>query len=322
MTHALISTRVRRHLTREEGDASREWRSGQAKTHTSVLVKEVLQMLAPKKGEVIVDGTVGQGGHSEALLKQAEVSLIGLDADPTAVAASRERLKRYKRAAVVEANFADLGEVLAEGSIDKVDAIFLDLGWRSEQLTSGKGFSFLHDEPLNMSYGVKPRSGFTAAEILNTWDEKVIADVLYGYGEERYARRIAKHIVERRKTSPIETTIELVELVKDAVPAGYRHGKTHPATKTFQALRIAVNDELGVLEEGLKIAWKHLAEGGRLAVITFHSIEDRMVKRFFADLAKKKHAELLTKKPITATRAEITHNPSARSAKLRGIKKV
>ena len=323
MMNALISTRVRRHLTREEGGSEREWRPGHAKEHQSVLTKEALGLLAPQDGEVAVDATAGSGGHSEALLKAAHIKLIALDADSLGVEATRARLKRFgARGETVEANFADLSAVLKETGLTQVDLVLFDLGWRSEQLTSGRGFSFLVDEPLNMSYGARPRSGFSAAEILNTWDEKVIADVLFGYGEERYARRIAKAVVARRAIAPIETTIELVELVRDAVPAGYRHGKTHPATKTFQALRIAVNDELGVLEAGLKAAWQHLAVGGRVAVISFHSTEDRIVKRFFADLVKKKHAELLTKKPITATRAEVTHNPSARSAKLRGAKKV
>lgn len=323
MMHALTSTRVKRHLTREEDGSHREWKSGQARAHQSVLVSEVLTMLAPQDGEFAVDCTAGQGGHSEALLKAAQIKLMALDTDPTAVQAVSERLKHFEsRVAVVNANFADIDAVLTKAEQKSVDLILFDLGWRSEQLASGRGFSFLQDEPLNMSYGEKPRSGFTAAEILNTWEEKVIADVLFGYGEERYARRIAKAVVERRKTTPIETTIELEEIVRDAVPGGYRHGKTHPATKTFQALRIAVNDELGALEVGLKGAWKHAAKGGRIAVISFHSLEDRIVKRYFAELSKKGHGELLTKKPLTASRSEITHNPSARSAKLRGIKKI
>jgi 16S rRNA (cytosine1402-N4)-methyltransferase len=287
------------------------------------LVKEVGNLLNLQDGELVVDATAGAGGHSEALLKAAHIKLIALDADLHAVEATRERLKRYaKRVAVVHANFADLGQVLKDAEVSTVDAVLFDLGWRSEQLSMGRGFSFLHDEPLNMSYGEQPRSGFTASEILNSWSEKVIADVLYGYGEERYARRIAKAIVARREEAPIETTMELVEIVRDAVPAGYRHGKINPATRVFQALRIAVNDELKVLEEGLKAAWEHVAKGGRISVITFHSTEDRIVKHYFAGLAKQTHAELLTKKPITVSRAEITHNPSARSAKLRGIKKI
>jgi 16S rRNA (cytosine1402-N4)-methyltransferase len=322
MMHALTSTRVKRHPIREEDGSHREWKSGQA-PHKSVLIKEVVELINPQDEELIVDATGGQGGHSEALLKAAHIKLIALDADLEAVAALEARLKRYRtRATVVNANFADLSRVLRDNGVTTVNAVLFDLGWRSEQLTAGRGFSFLNDEPLNMSYGIRPRSGFTAAEILNSWDEKVIADVLFGYGEERYARRIAKAVVLRRKISPIETTIELVELVRDAVPASYRHGKIHPATKTFQALRIAVNDELQSLEVGLNAAWEYLAKGGRVAVISFHSLEDRIVKRYFAELARKNRAELLTKKPPTATQTEIIHNPSARSAKLRAIKKI
>ena len=172
-----------------------------------------------------------------------------------------------------------------------------------------------------MSYAPTPRSGFTAADILNTWSEKAIADVLYGYGEERYSRPIARAIVARRRIQPIKTTIELVEIIRDVVPPAYRHGRLHPATKTFQALRVAVNDELRSLEQGLSTAWKHLACDGRIAVITFHSIEDRIVKRFFATLAKN-GGKLLVKKPLVAARDEIARNPSARSAKLRAIEKI
>jgi 16S rRNA (cytosine1402-N4)-methyltransferase len=172
-----------------------------------------------------------------------------------------------------------------------------------------------------MSYGERPRSGFTAAEILNTWSEKVLADALFGYGEERYARRIAKAIVERREVEPYKTTIELVETIKDAVPAAYRRGRLHPATRSFQALRIAVNDELGAIEQGLTAAWQHLSPGGRVVVITFHSIEDRGVKRMFQAWAKAGQGSLLVKKPLIATQAEIKRNPPSRSAKMRAIEK-
>jgi 16S rRNA (cytosine1402-N4)-methyltransferase len=172
-----------------------------------------------------------------------------------------------------------------------------------------------------MSYGPEPASGFFARDVLNRWSETAIADVLFGYGGERYARRIAKAVVERRKFAPFTTTFELVELVRDAVPAGYRHGKLHCATRTFQALRIAVNDELRVLESGLKAAWEHLSCNGRIAVITFHSIEDRIVKQRFAAYAKA-GGRVLFKKPQTPSRAEIISNPAARSAKLRAIEKV
>jgi 16S rRNA (cytosine1402-N4)-methyltransferase len=173
-----------------------------------------------------------------------------------------------------------------------------------------------------MSYSASPRSGFTAAEILNTWKEETIADALFGYGEERYARRIARAVVERRDIEPYKTTIEFVETVKDAVPAAYRRGRLHPATRSFQALRIAVNDELGALREGLGAAWRRLSPGGRIVVITFHSIEDRAVKRQFAAWAKAGLGELVVKKPLIASAAEVKHNPAARSAKMRAIQKI
>ncbi len=322
MMNALTSTRVKPHLRREEDGSEREWNSGHTKrAHQSVLVAEVLSLLAPKDGEVVVDATAGQGGHSEALLKEAKVRLIALDADPTAVEATKARLKHFgDRVEVINTNFSHLDQALAQAGVKTVDAVLFDLGWRQEQLAQGRGFSFQQDEPLIMSYGETPASGFTAAEILNQWSEKTIADVLFGYGEERYARRIAKAVVERREIQPIQTTFELVEIIRDSVPRHYRHGKLHVATRSFQALRVAVNDELGVIEKGVKAAWKHLAPGGRIAVISFHSTEDRIVKRLFLSLSKD-DGTLLTKKPIVGTREEISHNPSARSAKLRGIQK-
>ncbi|MBC7836904.1 16S rRNA (cytosine(1402)-N(4))-methyltransferase RsmH [Acetobacteraceae bacterium] len=318
MTHALTFARAKEHLTREEGASVREQESG----HTTVLLREALELLAPEDTDYVIDATLGLGGHSEAILVQAKVTLLGIDADPQAIAASSSRLGLFgERVKLVEGNFRDLEKILHHEGIEKADKVLFDLGWNSTQMQSGRGFSFRHDEPLSMSYGKSPASGFTAREILNEWDEKVLADVLYGYGEERYARRIAKAIIERRALKPIETTIELAEIIKDAVPALYRHGRIHPATRTFQALRIAVNDELGSLEKGIAAAWKHLAPNGRIAVITFHSIEDRIVKKLFAGYAKE-GGTLLVKKPLIADSQEISHNPSARSAKLRGIQKI
>ena len=322
----LTSVRAQYRLRREEDGTGHERKSGpHAKfsfgAHQSVMVKEAISLLDLKKGEVVVDATAGVGGHSEAILKAARVQLLSIDADKKAVEASTKRLAHYKsRVKVIQGNFRDLDAILRRENIDLVDKFLFDLGWNREQLEAGKGFSFLLDEPLNMSYGEKPASGFTAAEILNSWKEKVIADVLYGYGEERFARPIAKAIVARREILPYTTTIELVETIRDAVPARTRHGKIHVATRTFQALRIAVNDELGSIEKGLKSAWAHLKPGGRIVVITFHSIEDRLVKKTFAAFAKK-GGTLLVKKPLTASRAEITHNSSARSAKMRAIEK-
>ena len=301
MTSVLPSVRVSRHSLREEGGTVRE----RMREHKSVMTNEVLAALAVKNGEVVVDATYGRGGHSAALKKAAKIKLVALDADPASE--------------VIEANFGDLGKVLG---VQKVNKVLFDLGWNMTQLSSGRGFSFMYDEPLNMSYGPKPRSGFTAAEALNEWSEETLADVFFGYGEERYARKIAKAIIERRKLQPFATTRELVETVADAVPAAYRRGRINPATKTFQALRIAVNDELGALKQGLAAAWEALQPRGRIAVITFHSVEDRIVKRYFARLAKEKSGTLLYKKPLTPSGAEVKANPPSRSAKLRAIEKI
>ncbi len=316
----LTSVRAKPRLRREEGETGHERKSGPL-SHISVMVDEAVTLLDLKKGEVVVDATLGMGGHSFAMLKKAGVTVVSFDADPEAVAAGRERLKEFgSRSKIINANFADIKVMLAKEGVDTIDKALFDLGWNKEQLASGRGFSFLRDEPLSMSYGTKPASGFTAAEILNKWEEKVIADVLFGYGEERFARRIAKAVVERRAIKPFETTIELVETIRDAVPAPYRHGKIHFATKSFQALRIAVNDELGVIERGIAGAWEMLAPGGRIVIIAFHSIEDRLIKKTFLALAKK-GGKILTKKPLVALRGEITHNASARSAKMRAIEK-
>ncbi|TSC69563.1 MAG: 16S rRNA (cytosine1402-N4)-methyltransferase [Parcubacteria group bacterium Gr01-1014_56] len=315
----LASVRAKPRLRREEGETEHERKSGPE--HISVMTKEALKLLDPKEGDLVVDATLGLGGHSEVILGVRGVTLIALDADEEAVLSGQEKLRHFgKRAVVINANFRDIKKVLRKEGVTKIDKALFDLGWNKGQLLSGRGFSFLSDEPLNMSYGKKPASGFSAAEILNTWEEKVLADVLFGYGEETYARRIAKAIVARRKIKPFETTIELVEVVRDSVPPRYRHSRLNPATKTFQALRIAVNDELGVIEKSLEAAWKMLTPGGRIVVISFHSIEDRLVKRTFAALTKK-GAVLLTKKPLIAERQEVIANPSARSAKMRGIEK-
>jgi len=328
MIRSLTSVRVHKHSNlREEGASLRERKSGVPSSgHTSVMLKEAVEVLNLKDGDVVVDGTLGQGGHSEAILKAAHVTLLGIDADEASATFARERLaklgERAKNAHVVVGNFGDIVRLTHELHLKPINKVLLDLGWNMGQLQSGRGFSFLADEPLNMSYGPKPASGFTAREVLNMWEEKTIADVLFGYGEERYARRIAKAVVARRELAPIETTLELVEIIRDSVPGVYRHGKIHPATRSFQALRIAVNDELGVLERCLAESWKLLAPGGRIAVITFHSIEDRIVKRMFAHWVKEKQGTLIHKKPLTPSDLEITHNRPSRSAKLRAIEKV
>lgn len=285
--------------------------SVRASAHVSVMPHEVLRALEVNSGEVVLDATYGAGGHSALLKKEAKIKLVALDADPAA--------------GVVVANFGDLAQIAEDLGLVQIDKAVFDLGWNRGQLTAGRGFSFMHDEPLNMSYGESPRSGFTAAEILNTFTEKALADIFFGYGEERYARRIAAAVVARRAIKSFATTFELVETIKDSVPAAYRRGRLHPATRSFQALRIAVNDELKVIESGVAAAWNLLACGGRIAVISFHSIEDRVVKRLFASLAKKdakEKARLLYKKPLIPSAAEVKENPASRSAKLRAIQKI
>jgi len=292
--------------------------------HVSVMMREVLDALALKDVKMIFDATAGEGGHSEAMLKSApKARLVALDADPRSVKMVRERLAPFgARVQVFESNFQDSEEVFKKAGIETIDRALFDLGWNSGQLESGKGFSFLRDEPLNMSYGKKPASGFTARDIVNSWDEETLANVFFGYGEEKYARRIAKAIVSQRATQPVETTAALVDIIRSAVPAVYRNGRIHCATRTFQALRIAVNDEMGVIGRGLNAAWKHLSCGGRIAVITFHSIEDRTVKKLFTELVKSGEAMWVAKKPLVPSKDEVLANQRARSAKLRVIEKL
>ena len=210
---------------------------------------------------------------------------------------------------------------LEKRGITKITKALFDLGWSSYQLDSGRGFSFSRDEPLLMTYS-KEGALVTAATIVNEWQESTIADIIYGFGEERYSRKIAKAIVERRQKKPFTTSAELAEFIKTVVPPPYAHGRIHPATRTFQALRMAVNDELGALHAGIRSAFEMLGPGGRIAVISFHSVEDRAVKHLFASLEKNGVGKRLTKKPIVASADELKSNPRARSAKLRVIEKV
>ena len=323
-TLVLHSARGSRHLLREESDETRpQYEVGEGTgSHVTVFTKEAVEGLDLKKGDVVLDATLGEGGHSQAILTTAPVTLIALDADPRAIAYAQKRLSSFgSRVKIFNANFADAAQVLQKEGIASINKALFDLGWNRGQLLSGRGFSFLQDEPLVMSYGPIPASGFSAAEILNTWSEKALADVFYGYGEERYARRIAHAVVETRKAKSFATTSDLIAVLEASLPAVYRRGRLHFATRTFQALRIAVNDELGVLERGLRGVWDMLAPQGRIAVITFHSIEDRVVKQFFAALAKEEGAVRITKKPISPSQEELLDNPSARSAKLRIIQK-
>ncbi len=292
--------------------------------HITVLKDEAVAGLALTAHSTVVDATLGAGGHAGLILETLGKSgtLIGLDADQTAIDALAHLHDAKANVHLVVQNFSKLDDVLSELKIESVDAILADLGWRTDQFMDGnKGFSFGADEPLYMTYGDPEDYPFTAADIVNSWDEENIASVIYGYGEERYSRQIAAKIVEVRKKTRITSAKQLADIIASAVPAGYRNGRINPATKSFQGLRIAVNDEFGVLETFLASAWTHLAVNGRIAIITFHSLEDRIVKHTFKAFAAADQGLLITKKPIVPTREEIKQNPRARSAKLRIIQK-
>lgn len=298
--------------------------------HTPVLLQEIIDGLDIKADDVIVDATVGSGGHAEAILSRFRglVTYIGLDQDADSLMRTRERLKisqnenPTEKIFLYEVNFRDMANVLGKAGIAHADKIFFDLGWSTDQFeTSGRGFSFQKDEPLSMTFK-KNTEGVTADVIVNTWKEETLADIFFGFGGERYARTIAKTIVEARESKPIKTTNQLVAIIHDATPHAYHHRKIHYATKIFQALRIAVNDEYGALAHALESAWGILREGGIIAVISFHSGEDRIVKRFFKNKEKEGDGIIHTKKPIIAGTQENKQNPKARSAKLRIINKL
>jgi len=281
-----------------------------AAVHQPVLLKESLELLAVRPGATYVDATFGGGGHTRALLA-AGARVIALDQDPEAIARGRAALGEEKRLTLVEANFRDLESVLDRLGVERVTGVLADLGVSTYHLEDPRrGFSYRLEGPLDMRMGAV---GMTAAEVVNTLDESALAEILYRYGEEPKARRIARAIVRRR---PITTTTELARVVQEAV--GYRRAG-HPARKTFQALRIYTNDELGALRALLAASARRLEPGGRLVVISFHSLEDRQVKRFFRD-----HPELkpLTKKPLRPSDREVRENPRARSAKLRGAERL
>ncbi|MEO8285943.1 MAG: 16S rRNA (cytosine(1402)-N(4))-methyltransferase RsmH [Chloroflexota bacterium] len=306
--------------------------------HVPVLLDEVLEGLQVRASSTFIDGTVGAGGHSAAILAQADdVRLLGLDVDPVALGLAGERLRGYikqGRARLVQSNFAALDEVARREGFSPADGVLLDLGVSSMQLdTPERGFSFRTEGPLDMR--LDPREPTTAADLVNSLPENELADLIYKYGEEPASRRIARRIVEAREREPFTTTSQLEEVVYRALGgkvAGRTRNTIHPATKTFQALRIAVNRELDVLEDGLAAAVRVLRPGGRLAVISFHSLEDRIVKLFFRQEQKgcicppeypvcvcgrKPTLKALKSKPVEATGEEAKRNPRSRSAKLR-----
>lgn len=303
--------------------------------HIPVLLPEVLKILAPKDGEIIIDGTFGRGGYSRAILEQAKTFVWAVDRDPEAVQCGQEMEKKCPRSfKILKGRFGQLRELLSSHGVDQVDGIVFDVGVSSPQIDQpARGFSFRGDGPLDMRM---EQEGATAADIVNTLEEKALADLIYTLGEERFSRRIARKIKEVREQKPIMTTQQLAEVVKSVVPRS-KDGMD-PATRTFQALRIYVNDELGELQRGLEGAEQLLKPGGRLAIVTFHSLEDRCVKNFLRDRSGafksvSRHAppqafaqiptfELITRRAICPTEDECQRNPRARSAKLRAARRL
>lgn len=293
--------------------------------HISVLLQETISGLGIRPGDTVIDGTAGAGGHSRALCKAVGKSgtLLAIDRDPDALSRAREALGDCPgNVEFAQGNFRELHALADARGIAAVDRILLDLGLSSMQIEeSGRGFSFQRDEPLLMTMG-PDEGGITARDIVNKWDEEEIARILVEYGEERFARRIARAIYEARRKTPIETSGALEGIVAGCLSPRARRGKIHPATRTFQALRMAVNDELPALHDALERGIHLLRSGGRIAVISFHSIEDRAVKHFFRERAKRGVLSLITKKPITPSPHEVAHNRRARSAKLRIAEKI
>lgn len=307
--------------------------------HTSVMLQECIDGLNIKKDGVYVDGTLGGGGHSAAICSQlgSQGLLIGIDRDADALKAAKERLQPYPCQKIfVQSNYADIKEVLQQLQIPAINGALLDLGVSSFQLDNPqRGFSYMNDAPLDMRMNQEDQ--FTAYDVINEYDEKTLKDILSRYGEERWAARIASFIVKARKDKPIEGTFELVDIIKAAIPASARREGPHPAKRTFQAIRIEVNDELGQLQRAIEAFCDVLAEGGRLCVITFHSLEDRIVKEIInrrnhpctcpkefpvCVCGKVADIEKVTGKPLTPSKEELEANPRARSAKLRIAEKL
>jgi len=294
--------------------------------HVPVLQKEVIQYLDPKTNENFIDCTVGGGGHALAILERnvPKGKVLGIDADPETIKNLQSGISNKefkKRLILVSDNFANLKEIVRRERFTKVLGILFDLGMSSWQLeSSGRGFSFLKQEPLDMRYD--PKGPLTAEKIVNFWSESEIEKTLREYGEEKFAGTIAREIVRERNVRPIKSTSQLVNIIRRAVPSGYLHQKIHFATRTFQALRIAVNDELNNLEKALPQSLEILNRRGRIAVISFHSLEDRIVKNFLKQKVQENVLQALNKKPITPSREEIKINPRSRSAKLRAAIKI
>ncbi len=306
--------------------------------HVSVLLEECIEALNIKPDGIYVDGTLGGAGHSSRIAAKLTTGrLIGIDRDPVALKAAAQRLEPFgDRVTLVHSNFCQIRDVLRDLNIDGVDGILLDLGVSSPQLDDGaRGFSYMADAPLDMR--MNNEDVLTAYTVVNTWPQEELKRILYTYGEERYAPQIAAAICRRREVAPIETTLELVDVIRSAMPPAALREKQHPAKRSFQAIRIAVNDELGAVEQVMKDAIPVLNAGGRLAIITFHSLEDRIVKQGMAEAAKgctcppnfpvcvcgkKPQVRLISRKPIVSGEEELEINPRARSAKLRVCEKI
>ena len=306
--------------------------------HVSVLLDECIEGLAIKPDGTYVDGTLGGAGHSSEIVKRLTTGHhIGIDRDPVALKAAGERLAPYgDRVSLVHSNFCEIKQVLKDLNVEGVDGILLDLGVSSPQLDEvSRGFSYMADAPLDMR--MNSEDTLSAYDVVNTWSQEELKRILYDYGEERYAPRIAAAICSRREERPIETTLELVDVIRGAMPAAALREKQHPAKRSFQAIRIAVNDELGSVEKVMRDAIPCLKPSGRLAVITFHSLEDRIVKNAMAAASrgctcppnfpvcvcgKKPQVKLITRKPIVSGDEELERNPRARSAKLRICEKI
>lgn len=290
--------------------------------HTPVLLHETIDCLAPRAGGVYVDATLGAGGHAREICTRVNARIVGIDADSEALAHARETLAECPNSIFIHGNFRHIGTLLLEQGIREIDGAVFDLGVSSMQLDTGeRGFSFRADAPLDMRFDPKA-AGVTAADIVNEWSRETLEDILRGFADERFVGRIARAIVEAREGKRIEGTGELAEIIAAAVPARFRTARIHPATRTFQALRMAVNDELGALADGLDGAFQLLSSGGRVAVITFHSVEDRAVKNQFKEWESQGVGQRITKRVITPGADEAKANPRARSAKLRCIEKL
>lgn len=307
-------------------------------SHKSVLLKETIEGLNVRKGKIYLDGTLGGAGHSYEILKKLHGTglLIGIDQDQEALKAAREKLSEFKNVEYFNLNYIDFEKALDELGIEKIDGVLLDIGVSSYQFDNPeRGFSYRFDAPLDMR--MDKSLEISAKDIVNTYSEDEITEIIREYGEEKWASRISKFIVQERKNKKIDTTFELVEIIKNAIPAGARRNGPHPAKRTFQALRIEVNKELDVLKNSIDKFVHRLNPGGRIAIITFHSLEDRIVKNSFKYLEKdcicpptspictcnkKREIKIITRKPITASEEELKENNRSHSAKLRIAEKI